>query len=312
MGPVSEDRAAHLARHDNGRRRDCPRCVYYQHEQEWQSAYGVVDECRRAGPRGAVWLSEKPRAWGGRWSLGCRLCALAAGEEAAPDDPPPDAAAEDVAVPPPPAAPQGEGRRPRARRGTAWARFEVCPQKLQAEHIRQHADTGVHRLAVRRFLRPGEAPAIALQASLEDDRLLAGHVPQPQDWLRAWRAARTPQSWRAAEESLRTEHFIRPCRDRSVQARPLARMATILREVVRQEKRSILRKTPSISLSLDDRKGYKLVRCARRGPSCIAGGGRGGCAEGHGDHERVGLRRLTRVCAVFAGVFVGGIRRRLR
>merc|ERR1711940_59560 len=49
-------------------------------------------------------------------------------------------------------------------------------------------------------------------------------------------------------------------RDRSVQARPLAKMAVILREVIRQERRSLLRRTASISLSLDDRKGYKLVR----------------------------------------------------
>ena len=130
-------------------------------------------------------------------------------------------------------------------------------------------------MAVISFLEQKKAPRLALQATLCDDRLLAGSVPQPPDWLRAWRAARTPQSWQAAQDSLRTEHFIRPCRDRSVQARPLAKMATILREVIRQEKRSLLRRTASISLSLDDRKGYKLVRFR-----CMAPAGDPGASPG--------------------------------
>ena len=130
-------------------------------------------------------------------------------------------------------------------------------------------------MAVIAFLQPNEAPRLALQATLSDDRLLAGSVPQPPDWLRAWRAARTPQSWQAAQDSMRTEHFIRQCRDRRVQARPLAQMASILREVIREEKRSLLRRTASISLSLDDRKGYKLVRFR-----CMAPAGDPGASPG--------------------------------
>ena len=45
-----------------------------------------------------------------------------------------------------------------------------------------------------------------------------------------------------------------------MQRRPLIQMARIIREVVRQAKRRTLATSTWISLSLDDRKGYKLVR----------------------------------------------------
>ena len=152
------------------------------------------------------------------------------------------------------------GSHPPRRLGTAWARFEVRAQALQSEHIRQHQEYDVHRVAVLAWLRPDAPVNLALQESLSDDRLLAGSVPQPDDWLRAWRAARTPHSWRAAAEGLKTEHFIRQTRDRSRQPRALEQMATIMQEAIRQAKRTQLRTSPAISLSFDDRAGYKLVR----------------------------------------------------
>ena len=42
--------------------------------------------------------------------------------------------------------------------------------------------------------------------------------------------------------------------------RPLVRMAGILREVVRMKKREKIRVAGAMTLSFDDRKGYKLVR----------------------------------------------------
>ena len=120
--------------------------------------------------------------------------------------------------------------------------------------------TDAHRIGVLNYLDPGAVVHLQLQKSLEDDRLLHGGVPQPEDWLRAWRASRTPQSYQAAASIIGTEHFIRASRQRCVQIRPLIRMARIIREAVRQDKRRILATSTCISLSFDDRAGYKLVR----------------------------------------------------
>ena len=114
-----------------------------------------------------------------------------------------DAAARTVAGSPA----ESQGGASRRRQGTAWARFEVHGSSLQAEHIRQHKDQDVHKLAVWAWLRPDEPVQLKLQASLSDDQLLSGSVPQPEEWLRAWRAARTPQSWKAAAETFNNGAF---------------------------------------------------------------------------------------------------------
>ncbi len=92
----------------------------------------------------------------------------------------------------------------------------------------------MHRVAVNAWLRPDEPMKLALQASLEDDRLLAGAVPQPADWLRAWSAARIPQSWESAAKTAHTEHFIRHSRDKSVATRPIMQMVAVMREELRR------------------------------------------------------------------------------
>ena len=235
LGPVAETQEQHLARHAGGRA-DCPRCRYYTQGRAWARVHGMVVESRRAGPCAArTWLAERPVRFGGAWGLGCVMCAAALCRDAAC------------------------GRR-RARRRTRWARYEVRAASLQSEHIRQHKEYDAHRLAIQAWLRPDLPVQLALQASLGDDELLARGVPQPEDWLRTWRACRTPQSWSVAAQHLQTEHHIRPTRDRSIKARPLVRMARIIREVVRTKKREMIRKAEAMTLSFDDRKGYKLVR----------------------------------------------------
>jgi len=242
VGSVTETKEQHLRRHEGGMR-SCPRCHYYKFGHRWLKAHGHVKGASQAGPRKVVvWLAERPVRWGGAWGLGCQMCA--------------DVAARTVAGSPA----ESQGDASRRRLGTAWARFEVRGSSLQAEHIRQHQDYDVHKLAVLAWLRPDEPVQLKLQASLSDDQLLSGSVPQPEDWLRAWRAARTPQSWKAAAETLKTEHFIRKTRDRSVGSRPLESMSRIIREAVRIRKRRAVRQSPAITLCFDDRAGYKLVR----------------------------------------------------
>lgn len=131
---------------------------------------------------------------------------------------------------------------------------------LQASHIEQHRHWDVHKLAEQSFLCPDAPVRIALQATLEDDRLLAGAVPQPADWLRAWRAVRSPQSWQAAAAEAATAHYIQPLRPRPVTPRGIQNMVEIMREVVRGEKRRWIRESSSIFIGVDDRQSRKYVR----------------------------------------------------
>jgi hypothetical protein len=161
--------------------RSCSRGHYYKFGLWWLNAYGHVKEASQAGLRKVVvWLAERPVRWGGAWGIRCHMFAYVA--------------ARTVAGSPA----ESQGGASRRRQGTAWARFEVHGSSLQAEHIIQHKDQDVHKLAVLAWLRPDEPVQLKLQASLSDDQLLSGSVPQREDWLRAWRVARTPQSWKAA------------------------------------------------------------------------------------------------------------------
>ena len=75
---------------------------------------------------------------------------------------------------------------------------------IQAAHIRQHAITEVHRRAVEAYINPDKpAEAFLQRVSADDAALFSGAVPQPEDWLRAWRSARTPQSFAVAEKTPR-------------------------------------------------------------------------------------------------------------
>jgi hypothetical protein len=86
--------------------------------------------------------------------------------------------------------------------------MEVRARTLQAEHIKQHSHYDVHKLAERAFARPDEPVRLAGQCSQREEQLLAGAVPQPSDWLRVWRAARSGSSWQAAAAHSETERFI--------------------------------------------------------------------------------------------------------
>ena len=190
-GLAAESREAHLERHAGGVR-SCPRCRWYKFEQSWTCSYGKDVTTSGVGPRGnVIWLSERPARWGGSWGLGCNLCAAFVARAATPL-----------------AAGQGQTPARLCRLGTAWARYEVRPATLQAEHSKQHGVYSIDRMAVAALLSLDEPLKFAAQASLADEKLLAGAVPQPPDWLSSWRAAITPKSWQAAGSELETEHYV--------------------------------------------------------------------------------------------------------
>ena len=171
VGPVTESREARLRRHSGGLR-SCPRCRWYGFGHRWIATYGSTNNFSRGT---VVWISERPARWGGAWALGCSFCADMLFRTRSDSTP-----------------------RCQHRLASRWARYEVRAMALQAEHVAQHSRYEVHRVSTAAFFRPDEPLRLLLQASSDDDRLLAGAVPQPSDWLRAWSAARNPQSWQAA------------------------------------------------------------------------------------------------------------------
>ena len=94
---------------------------------------------------------------------------------------------------------QSKGSAAAARKNCRWARYEVRPSFLQAEHVKQHACSDCHKLAVQAFLRPDAPMRLFLQSCHSDDVLLRGAVPQLQDWVRVWRWTREGDSWASAE-----------------------------------------------------------------------------------------------------------------
>jgi len=117
----------------------------------------------------------------------------------------------------------------------------------------------------------------------QDRDLLRGAVPRLPDWLRAWRALRSPQSFRSAEEQLSTEHYIRAIREKPVGRKALANMIRVMAEVVRDQKRAWVRNAFSITLLVDDKGPFRLVRfktdAGETAGQPVVGGGAGVVAE---------------------------------
>ena len=240
LGHSCETRTAHLTRHDGGRR-DCGRCRFYMWGSKWLQSYGRLTlpappRCRDR--RVAQWIAERPDRWPGPWGLGCVFCAafhkrlVESGQRAVATE----------------------------RFGTKWARYEVRAPTLQAQHIRQHLGGACHALSAAAFLKPDEAVQTLLQPLGGDEGLLDGAVPQPADWLRAWRGVKSPQSYLAAELHLDTEHYIRSIRAQPVRRRAVRSLVATMAEVVRSMKRHWVRHAYSITISLDDKGPMRLIR----------------------------------------------------
>ena len=216
VGLCSETRAEHLKRHQGGRK-TCPRCRYYLFGDAWTATYGSFPT--QPGPgvssRGrSVWLDERPARWGGAWRLGCSVCA--AFEQNRPRDA--STLASDS---------RGTKRKRRTcgvRGGTKFACYDVCHGHLSASHVREHALSEAHCLAVKAHLAPDTPVRILLQTDMDDEQLLRGAVPQPADWLRAWRVCMKPCSWMEAAKSSQTDHYVAQIREHSVKPQAIQSM----------------------------------------------------------------------------------------
>ena len=119
-------------------------------------------------------------------------------------------------------------------------------------------------------LAPDQAVRVSQQACLDDDLLLQEAVPQPCDWLRAWRSFKSPSPWQAtAHRAACTEHFIAQIRGRPVEARAFKSMVICMGEVLRRLKRQWLREATSIFLAFDDKGSRKLLRFKCDVPLCF-------------------------------------------
>ena len=94
-----------------------------------------------------------------------------------------------------------------------------------------------------------------------DDQLFRGAVPQPSDWIRAWQACRSPVSYRSAYTQGVTENFIHGQRRRGdLERRGFAAMVAVMSRVLREQIRELLRQASAITLLLDDRGPFRLIR----------------------------------------------------
>ena len=132
------------------------------------------------------WLQERLKP---KWSLGCAACAQLLARASL--------------------AKENSARHLRRRFSTKWARFEITAlSQMQSCSFAQHAATSVHKLAVK-SLREPDLPLVALLPECEDDTsLLRGCVPQPEDFLKAWRCVKSPVSFSKASMQSHMDFFI--------------------------------------------------------------------------------------------------------
>ena len=220
----------------------CNQCWFRRHGKDWQESHGSFFS-RVSGGRSVriVWLQQKPCNMPGPWALGCAVCnAWSKKLEGHP---------RSTAL-----------RRLSQRVSTKWARYEVSKlSQMQASAVQLHAKSQIHLAAVKAF----ESPDLPLQALLprskSDADLLKGAVPQPADWLGAFRAAQSPVSFLKAEKQCQTAAYA-AIRSTYTKRRQMKQMISVMTEVTRQKKRAAILNAAHISLAIDDRSPYRVVR----------------------------------------------------
>ena len=228
----------------------CPRCVFRAGVAKWTKAHGVFQRpCKSGASLVTPWLRERPRCLGGAWGIGCAACAhlLQRASEAGPGI-----------------------RHQRRRWSTKWARFEVRSlSMMQSSSVELHSHTQIHMLAVKCMNLP-DVPLCKLVAPApDDDRLLAGAVPQLQDWLKAWRTARSPEALLKSEMRSRTDSFadVKRGKPKEVQRHATRQMIQVMAEVLREAKRDMLRHADHTSVAVDDMAPFRILRfrcCSQR------------------------------------------------
>ena len=227
----------------------CAQCRFRAFGKKWIDVYGTTLH-RGDVARKVVWLQERKCEPGSVWGLGCTVCAhlrWRLSKSTADDDQP-------------------------LRLGglccdTRWARLEVRAfSQMQAAAFLQHSQTNLHKVAMHLYLRP-QRP---LEGIIGDEEttaalsLLKGAVPPPEHWLRVWRFVQCPTSFRGAQAIIGTEAFLahlRTGKDQQATTRKaICKSIGCIAEVVRARTRSVLLAAHSVTIALDDRGAYRVIR----------------------------------------------------
>ena len=241
VGPVDESAEAHRARHPKPRPH-CARCQWLQWGPQWKRRQGSCLVERNRRDERIEWVAERSTPLGGQWGLGCLVCAHAMaklGKESSL---------------------RAQGCK--ARICTKWAQFEVRPSSLQASHLSQHSSVRSHKLALSIYLSPDVPVHEILQdaTDMAESELFQGSVPQPADWLRAWRSLVEGTSFRESSRRCHTESFIAGLGSVAPSRQAIISLQRIIVECMREEKRRVIKQAAYIALAVDDRCPHKLLR----------------------------------------------------
>ena len=134
---------------------------------------------------------------------------------------------------------------------------------MQASCIRKHSTQDVHKTALQAYLQPTKPVSVWIDSDTSS-RLMQGSVPQLSHWLRTWRCLREATSYRVAEALQSTEEFLAkgrgdPCRNGTTR-KAVKSMSRIHEEVIRERKQAELLKASSVTVSVDDRGAFRLVK----------------------------------------------------
>ena len=139
--------------------------------------------------------------------------------------------------------------------------------QMSAWSFLQHSRQAGHQVAMHLYLRP----QLPLESAIGDtdvsaalSRIRHGSLPPPEHWLRVWRFVKTPTSLRGAEAILGTEAFLAHLRTgqglEETKRKQIKKSILCMAEVIRARTRAALLEAHSITLALDDRGPYRVIR----------------------------------------------------
>ena len=134
-----------------------------------------------------VWLQD--RVVEGKWSMGCAICAKLRARILQEGSP--------------------ACRRQQKKWDCKWGRFEISSlSQCQVAALSNHAMSQCHRAAMNSLEDPSAPLEALVQPEASDEALLQGHVPQPEDWLKAFCLVRNPVSFLKGEKQSENDSYI--------------------------------------------------------------------------------------------------------
>ena len=120
----------------------CAQCKFVRMAGQWSLYYGSHNHDVKTNAAKIVWLQERPRHLGGNWAIGCSLCSSLTSRSEIP-------------------------KRTQRKWCTKWSCFEIREfSSMQSSTLRLHAQTNVHKLAVKAWLCPSTPVVQWLQGNL--------------------------------------------------------------------------------------------------------------------------------------------------